>query len=168
MKQLFTLLLSMGAAVIFAQQPNTKCVCCTSQHSQFDFWVGNWQVTDTAGNVLGTNLVEKHYDKCIVQENWKSTKVNRGTSFNHYQPIDSTWNQLWLDNQGSILNLKGKWNGNAMVLRSELQQAKSGNTYYNQISWTPKPNGTVVQLWVIFDEKGNKLRELFRGIYTPK
>lgn len=167
MKQCLTFFFTAFSIVALAQTTNS-CACCTPNHSQFDFWVGNWQVTDTAGNVLGTNRVEKHYDKCIVQENWLSTQVNRGTSFNYFQPSDSTWNQLWLDNQGSILNLKGSWNGNAMELQSAMTKNAKGIVIYHQISWTPQTDGSVIQLWEVFDENNQKINELFRGIYRRK
>ena len=39
----------------------------------------------------------------MLQENWISNTVNKGTSYNYFNPVDTTWNQLWLDNQGSIV-----------------------------------------------------------------
>lgn len=29
-----------------SSQSNTKCNCCTEKHSEFDFWIGSWTVTN--------------------------------------------------------------------------------------------------------------------------
>ncbi|MCW8850497.1 MAG: hypothetical protein OQJ81_11005, partial [Melioribacteraceae bacterium] len=87
------------AIPLFAQDSTeNNCVCCSNQHSQFDFWVGEWTVYDTLDNMIGTNKIVKQYESCLIQENWISAGKNRGTSYNYYDPNDSTWNQLWLDN----------------------------------------------------------------------
>lgn len=41
-------LLVFVASISFAQD-STSCACCDVQHDQFDFWVGDWIVYDTAG-----------------------------------------------------------------------------------------------------------------------
>lgn len=35
----------------------------------------------------------------------------------------------------------------------------------NQITWTPNEDGTVSQLWEIYDKNGNILQTAFLGIY---
>ena len=42
-----------------AQQEESICPCCSESHSEFDFWVGDWNVYDIEG---------KQYDNCILQE----------------------------------------------------------------------------------------------------
>ena len=55
-----------------------------------------------------------------------------------------------------------------MVLKSELQPGKTVDLYYNQISWTKNPDGTITQTWDVFDKNGKFLTRLFKGIYQKK
>lgn len=157
------------AVSLFAQGPiNNNCICCSEQHSQFDFWVGEWTVYDTLDNFIGTNKIVKQYENCLIQENWISKGKNRGTSYNYYDPNDSTWNQLWLDNQGTILKLKGSFINGEMVLKSAAQRGEKVEYYFNRITWRRLKNGNVIQIWDVIDEKDNILSNLFKGIYKPK
>lgn len=151
-----------------AQQAKSKpCKCCSIEHNQFDFWVGNWAVYDTLNNLVGTNKILKNYDNCLLQENWVSKGKNKGTSYNYYNPSDSTWNQLWIDNQGTILKLKGSFEHGKMILKSDLQRGKKVDWYYNRISWQLLDNGNVVQTWDILSKNNSLIANLFKGIYKP-
>ena len=92
---------------LFASSQSNNCACCTPEHSQFDFWIGEWDVYSDKGEKLGENFIEKLEDNCIVSENWKSVKAGTGKSYNYFDPSDNTWNQLWISNTGTILKLKG-------------------------------------------------------------
>jgi len=154
---------------INAQENNTaECKCCTENHTQFDFWIGEWTVYDTLDNMVGSNTITKSYENCLIEESWISKGKNRGTSYNYYDPKDSTWNQLWIDNQGTILKLKGSFLNNRMVLKSELKKGQKVDWYYDRITWQEINDGTVKQTWEIFDKNNNLLTTLFTGIYKKK
>ena len=104
---------------------------------------------------------------CILLEQWKGSGGGTGSSINYYNKADSSWNQTWVDNKGSVLELKGKLENGVMVLKSELLQGQTAK-YFNQISWTPNEDGSVVQLWEIYGEDKTLLKTLFKGIYTSK
>lgn len=55
-----------------------------------------------------------------------------------------------------------------MVLKSELQKATRVDWCYNQITWSPNEDGTVSQLWEIFDREDTLLQTAFPGIYHRK
>ena len=149
---------------LVAQQDKKQCPCCDESHQLFDFWIGNWTVYDVKGNVVGKNTIEKQYSNCVLQEKWISSGISRGTSYNYYNKSDGTWNQVWIDNSGFSLVLKGNYKNGKMVLKSELIHGEKGN-YYNQITWTKNKDGSVTQVWDIFNEKNKKTQEAFRGIY---
>lgn len=164
MKRLACLFLFFSTvAYNYGQQP---CACCTSFHDQFDFWLGSWEVKDTLGNVLGHNRIEPLEDNCILAEHWEGAKGTTGRSFNYFDPFDSTWNQLWLDNAGSILKLKGTATApNMMVMRSELVPGQRIDFYRNEVSWILNEDGTVTQTWSILDKADQLLTVVFWGIY---
>ncbi|MCH4824416.1 hypothetical protein ML462_14680 [Gramella lutea] len=165
MKQLLLFFLLIIPSLSFSQ--SSDCACCTPDHSQFDFWVGDWEVFDKDGKKIGENLIVKLEDNCIVNENWTSENGGSGKSYNYYDPSTETWNQLWISNTGNILKLKGIASENKMTLKSEITQGTKGK-YYNQITWTENKDGSVNQLWEIYDQKGNLLNNVFEGIYKKK
>ncbi|APG61013.1 hypothetical protein [Christiangramia salexigens] len=162
--QIFCLLFFISC-LNFAQ--GQECACCTVNHIQFDFWVGDWEVFNTKGDKIGENLIKKLEDNCIINENWQSVSGNSGNSYNYFDPKDSTWNQLWLSNDGTILKLKGELVNNKMILKSEPVSSKK-QVYYNQITWSPNSDGSVSQIWETYNTEDLLLNTLFNGIYKRK
>jgi hypothetical protein len=144
------------------------CACCTEFHDQFDFWVGQWKVYDTLGTLVGENNIQKLEDNCLISERWEGMKGFTGRSFNYFDASDSTWNQVWVDNNGGNLILKGEFSDGKMVLRSQLLKGQKVDWYYNQISWTPNEDGSVLQLWEVYSKNGLLLAEIFKGIYRKQ
>jgi hypothetical protein len=145
-------------------QNNSNCACCDEHHDQFDFWVGDWIVYDTAGTEIGKNTIVELQDNCVLQESWRSTN-STGTSYNYFNRSDSTWNQLWVDNSGSQLELKGSAIENGMVMSSDWTTSAKGTEYRNQIIWKKQPDGSVTQTWNIVDRDNQIVNVLFHGIY---
>lgn len=165
MNTLFLFLTIVSFNQITTQSNEDKqCNCCTEKYQQFDFWVGSWNVYNTKGDLVGTNTITKNYGDCVLKEEWVSTGSNRGTSTNYYNKSDDSWNQVWVDNSGFSLILKGNLIDGVMILKSELIKGEKGN-YYNQISWTLNSDGSVTQLWELFKTDGSLIQEAFKGIY---
>jgi len=150
-----------------AQTTDESCPCCSEDYKSFDFWIGEWEVFDVKGNLVGTNTITKQYDNCVLQEKWISQGPSRGTSYNFFDRSDKTWNQVWIDNTGYVLYLKGQLQDGLMVLKSEITEGKNG-PFYNQISWKKNDDKSVTQLWETYNKNGVKLNEAFRGIYKKK
>lgn len=124
---------------------------------------------DTTGTVIGENTITKLEDNCILNEVWRGKGGTTGRSYNYFNPSDSTWNQLWIDNTGSNLILKGNGSdGTKMVLSSDLLPGKKIDFYRNRITWSLNEDGSITQIWEVVDKQGTKLNELFKGIYKKK
>ncbi|QTD38824.1 hypothetical protein JL193_06080 [Polaribacter batillariae] len=149
----------------FTAQSSSNKPCAGVVYNQFDFWIGDWKVYDTKGNLIGKNSILKIQENCALQENWVSnTGTNKGTSYNFYNKVDNTWNQVWIDNTGFSLILKGGLVNGKMVLKSKLIESKKGN-YYNKITWSKNKDNSVTQIWEYVNENGKVLSEVFKGIY---
>lgn len=147
---------------------NSNCKCCTEKHSEFDFWVGSWEVTNANGTKAGENTIEKKQGDCVLQENWISaTPGYTGTSNNFYNYKTKQWEQIWIDNQGQSLHLKGNKVGNQMILQTDEETNKEGKVIVHRITWTDNKDGTVRQLWETITE-GKDVTIAFNGLYTPK
>lgn len=148
---------------LYAQE--SKCNCCTDNHEAFDFWIGSWEVTNRQGKVAGTNRIERIQGNCVLQENWKGANgAYTGTSNNFFNDKTKQWEQIWFDNQGQTLHLKGKRIGNQMILQSEEKMNRDGKPYINRITWTKNDDGTVRQLWEIITN-GTDATVAFDGLY---
>ncbi len=143
-----------------------SCPCCTEAHEAFDFWLGDWTVYGEDGKILGKNTItkDKTYSNCVLKEAWTGAGISRGTSYNYFNRSDKTWNQVWIDNSGFSLTLKGNRDGNSMILKSDLVQGDQGK-YYNQITWQLNEDESVTQTWELFNEGGKLIQQAFKGIY---
>jgi hypothetical protein len=133
--------------------------CASLEHRRFDFWLGTWDVQGAGGGPPGRNVIAVEHDGCVLRESY----VNRaysGTSLNYYDPRDGQWHQTWVDNQGQPLRLAGRWNGESMVLASAPIAGA-----VDRITWTPRPDGTVRQLWERSDDGGATWSVVFDGTY---
>lgn len=161
-------ILSLLLVLPFSILAQSDCPCCTEQHAEFNFWIGDWIVYDTSGNVIGENRIVQLEDKCIINENWTGSEGGTGRSFSYYNSTDNTWNQLWLDNKGSHLVLKGEAKEKKMVMSSALVKGEKLGLYKNRITWTLNEDGSVTQQWDYLDKNGDVLSVAFLGIYKKK
>ena len=81
----------------------------TPEYRQFDFWVGEWNVSAPNGQQVGANSVKLLEDGCIVEENWTSAGGGTGKSFNFYNPITHQWHQSYMDNSGGNWMMDGEY-----------------------------------------------------------
>lgn len=169
MKYIFSIIIIVFVGNPLLSQTNTKqCNCCTHEYKQFDFWIGEWDVFNKKGKKIGENRIVSMQDSCVIQENWTSSGQT-GTSYNFYDKADSTWNQTYIDNFGNVLQLKGTFQNNKMILKSKkTKSVKSNFYYYNQITWAKDSSGNVSQKWEIVGDKGNILQVVFDGVYKRK
>lgn len=141
------------------------CPCCTENHKAFDFWIGEWEVFLSDETLVGTNSISKDQDSCILRESWSSAKsAFTGSSTNFYNKQTGQWEQLWIDNTGSHLHLRGNRDGNQMVLVSDEISREKEAPYINRITWTLNEDGSVKQLWEILVD-GEVENVVFDGVY---
>ena len=81
--------------LVSSLQAQQRASCASADHHQFDFWIGDWEVTDSAGTtVYGTNRVAGEEGGCVVHENWAGSRGGTGQSLNFYDPLKAQWEQV--------------------------------------------------------------------------
>ena len=140
--------------------------CQSSEHRQFDFWIGEWDVTLPNGKHAGTNTIRPILGGCVLQENWTGAGGLTGTSYNIYDQAGGRWHQTWVDSQGSLLELNGVFQDGKMVLAGE--QKDSSGTSLQRITWTPTGSDQVRQLWEASNDGGKTWTVQFDGRYKRK
>jgi hypothetical protein len=169
---LFVLALGTGSAA--AQPPAPPAppakppACAAPEYRQFDFWLGEWEVTrpDT-GAVLGHSSITAIAHDCALHEHWRSARGGDGQSLNAFDRLRGTWSQFWAGADGTVLRLEGGRRADAMVLEGELPRA-AGGSQRQRITWTPAADGSVSQHWEVSDDAGQTWTTSFLGIYRRR
>ena len=164
MRTLCSLLLGTLVAAPAAAQQSHAAPCSTAEYRQFDFWVGDWEVVDSAGKVLGHNRITSELNGCVVHEHWTGAGGASGESFNIFRRDTRTWHQSWVDSGGNLLLLEGTLDGDVMVLRGETP-APAGGRRQHRISYRPLEGGQVRQLWEVSGDGGATWTVSFDGTY---
>ncbi|MEN8376466.1 MAG: hypothetical protein ABFS34_13555 [Gemmatimonadota bacterium] len=137
--------------------------CSAEGYRAFDFWLGDWQVTNPAGAVAGTNSITRISNGCAMLEHWIGGGGTPGQSLNHFDPASNTWHQRWVGGNGLILNLAGELEDGAMVLSGE-RQGQNGPVI-DKVTWTPADDGSVEQKWQVSQDGGETWNQVFLGTY---
>ena len=146
------------------QQP-----CSTEAYRQFDFWVGDWTVYKTGTDTLaGHNSVRRILNSCVIEENWTSASGWQGKSFNTYNPVDSTWNQVWADQSGATYHFSGRRTGNVVQLSGETITLKGEHLLFGLAFHYDPEKDTVRQVWKMSKNEGENWTVIFDGTYVKE
>jgi hypothetical protein len=132
--------------------------------NQFDFWIGEWNVT-WGEDGKGSNRVERILDGKVIQENFSAPELE-GKSVSVFDPERGLWCQTWVDSNGTYLDFTGRFEGERMILSRDAivkgQACRQRMVWYdireNQLEWN----------WERSDDNGNSWRVLWQIHYTRK
>jgi len=139
-----------------AQSPAAAPPQCTALESrQFDFWIGEWDVTDQQSKQhAGESRIEKLYGGCVLRENWSSEGFTGG-SLNSWWQGDGKWHQTWMDQAGAFRHfIGGLENGRMVMVAEQPRPSQPGQTVLVRLTFTPNPDGTVRQYSDYSTDKG--------------
>ncbi|HEX6832335.1 MAG TPA: hypothetical protein VF132_02275 [Rudaea sp.] len=172
MRFCFAVLLALAACVANAAgaPPQPGCpMSAAGEHRQFDFWIGQWEVTGAKGQIAGHSRIDAVSDGCAISEHWEGTGGSRGVSYNAWDPASKHWYQFWVGNtSGDVLYLKGGMENGSMVLQGTRANPTTGKPQAQRITWTPNSDGTVRQFWEQSDDDGKTWTAAFDGLYRRK
>ena len=151
-------------AIAIAATAQTPAPTCTApEYRQFDFWVGEWEVTQN-GKVAGRNSIRAILNGCAISEEWSGAGGFKGSSLNFYNADTMHWHQTWIDSRGQSLALEGRLEGESMVLQNTI----AANTPRHRITWTPLTDKTVRQVWQVKETADSDWKTLFDGKYSAR
>jgi hypothetical protein len=143
--------------------------CSVERHRDFDFWVGEWNVSGTNGVFFGTNVVTSELRGCLVQEHWTAVNGTRGRSLNAFDRETGMWHQDWAaqvaNPNGLTLRLRtsGGLEDGTMVLTG-VRHPAGGFTFLDTWTWQEDGGGNVIQIGTIeVPEFG--INSSFTGVY---
>ncbi|WP_084398852.1 hypothetical protein [Henriciella aquimarina] len=167
-----------GAALIFvsvvgmqaqAQQDAAERAgpCKAAPYHAFDFWIGDWRVTDPAGEFAGTNTVTREEEGCLLVEHWTSARGTTGQSYNYYDPGKGVWRQIWVS-PSAVIDYEGGPNQvGDMILKGTIKY-RNGRSHPFRGTWTENEDGSVTQHFEEYDPEGERWEDWFIGTYRRK
>ena len=149
-------------------QTTTPKPCTTTECSQFDFWVGEWELTynDT---VHATNHITKEMDGCLVHEHFHDpTNSYRGESWSVFSSKTKKWNQTWVDNQGAYIALTGEFKDGKMILSTEPVTMPDGSRLQSRMVFYNITHNTFDWDWEATTDEGKTWKNNWRIHYKRK
>ena len=143
-----------------ARAPATE-PCADPEFRQFDFWVGQWNVTSPGGLPVPSDITLEP-GGCAVFENFAN---GAGRSINVFNPSDGMWHQTFYFSNGQRVVLIGELIGNEMIMESPNPPGPPGS--FNRWTWTPLSGGRVRQLQEQSTD-GGLTSGGFDGTYAPR
>lgn len=153
----------LGTPVLSAAQSAGPASCDTAEHRQFDFWIGEWDVTTPDGKTAGQNSITRELKGCVLHEHWSGAGGMNGQSFNIWDRVKKQWHQTWVADNGNVLLLDGSFQNGVMQLTGE--SGGSSSRTLNRITWSPSTDGVVRQLWEVSSDSGKTWKTAFDGRY---
>lgn len=132
---------------------------------EFDFWVGEWEVHTPEGRLAGHNVIEPAQHGCVLLERWTSALHGGGMSINYLDSASGEWVQVWLDDGGGQIEIRGGLTEEGMRLEGEIREADGGSSPFRGL-WTPLPDGRVRQFFEQSADGGETWSPWFEGYYT--
>jgi len=136
--------------------------------AQFDFWVGAWDVHDSAGKFLGSNTISREQGGCVLLEQWTGASGFTGMSINYPDKVSGDWVQVWNDASGSQINIRGGLTDDGMRLVGTIHYINNGTTAPFRGLWTPLDDGRVRQFFEQSNDGGKTWEPWFEGFYSRK
>ena len=161
------LIILASACIASAQQSNStaqKSPCSETEQKQFDFWVGEWDLTWPGNNpgetARGTNSIRRILDGCVVEENFSGGDAMhlRGRSVSTFDARASKWKQTWVDNEGGYLDFVGEFKDGQMALSRQatrpdgtkiLQRMVFKNISHDELDWSWEASKDAGKTWSV-------------------
>ena len=141
--------------------------CEQEEARQFDFWLGDWNLT-WENDGKGTNRITKKLDGCVIHENFDGTPAIslKSISVSTFDVQSGQWKQTWVDNWGGYLDLVGGMVDGKMILARDTiiegKPVKQRMVFYNiaedELDWN----------WERSDDNGETWKVLWKIHYERK
>ena len=159
-------LLTFFASAAWAELDEPARFPCAAdeRHHAFDFWVGEWNVTQN-GQFAGTNSVQPILGHCAIFEQWESAGGSFGKSFNYYDPGHDHWRQIWIGDSGSIIEFTGEARDGGIFYTAETINPADGSVTLHKFEFTQLDGGIVRQYWETSSDNGTTWTPIWDGRY---
>ena len=133
---------------------------------QFDFWLGEWEVRQPDGTLVGHDTITKRDGGCTIHESWEGSSGSSGTSLTFFVPSRGQWRQVWVGSGATLIDITGgRMDNGAMHLEGTIEYADRADVLAFRGTWTETDDGVVRQKFEEFDLAGQNWILWFDGIF---
>ena len=145
----------IGCAALFFAGPPAGAATCTSQcDGGFEFLVGDWFVKNRAGQPIATDAVWEA-GACTLIEHWRGVNdTGDGLAVTTYRVRRRTWHREALIRSSTVISFEGRTVGRTMVMAAKQYAGSSISPTLHRITWTPKRDGSIEELWQVSNNGG--------------
>ncbi|MEZ5500782.1 MAG: hypothetical protein R3E77_15320 [Steroidobacteraceae bacterium] len=165
-------LIALGfAALAHPQSPPTPEKRCQDPvFHQFDFWLGDWDVSTPEGELAGHNSISREEYGCLLVEHWTSANGVTGQSYNFVDRVTGRWRQIWVSAGATIDYQGGLDDRGRMRLEGTIGYPPDNpaNGARFRGTWTANDDGSVRQHFEQFDAAKGEWTDWFVGIYRKR
>ena len=138
--------------------------CTAPEHRQFDFWIGDWDVSIN-GRKVGENRITLEEGGCLIHEHWKAVQGGgTGQSFNFFDRTDGKWHQVWVSSTGTVLDLAGDFRDGKLAFKG-VTRPPNGAEVLHELTFSLNPDSTVRQHWQTSADSGKTWQVIWDGLY---
>ncbi len=131
--------------------------CGASEQRQFDFWLGEWDVSETgAAAVEAESSITLHDQGCVILEYWRPFQGASGHSINGYDKAAKIWRQTWIDATGRITAYGGTMLDGTLYLDNLTAETSGAAAGRRRMNFRAIDANTVRQWGELLDEKSGK------------
>lgn len=162
--------LFVWSTVVGQTPPPTPSPCKTdSVYRQFDFWIGEWDVENPKGQIVGRSSIQLIEGDCVLLENYSSVRnpSYTGKSFNVYNAALGRWQQFWVDTQGAVLEFAGEYKDRELRYTGKSIGRRNQSTHH-KLTFFHREDGTVRQFWEQSTDGGSTWTVAFDGLYRKR
>ena len=150
--------------------------CTSPEARQFDFWLGDWDLSWPAeqggGEVgerqTGYNRITKLFGDCVIEENFTTNDASfRGHSVSVYDVAAGTWRQTWVDSTGGYLVFTGSFHGETMELRTQPSE-RDGETVVQRMVFSGIAADSLEWAWQRSRDGGATWNDLWNISYLRR
>ena len=139
-----------------------------AEWSQFDFWLGEWDLQWPGG--AGTNTIESVNSGWAIRENFAAADGTgfTGGSLSVWDPGKRVWNQFWMDSTGAYLSFVGGWEGDQMILTLSNAEDMKNPGRLSRMRWHDISDDALVWTYEGSDDQGATWSTLWEINYTRR
>ncbi|MFZ0013505.1 MAG: DUF1579 family protein [Acidimicrobiia bacterium] len=150
--------------------------CGSDEARQFDFWLGEWDLTWPADQVggepselgTGTNRIERLFGDCAIEENFATSDHGfSGRSLSVYDSRLGMWRQTWVDSSGGYIALTGQFDGETMTLSTQ-PHVHDGETRVNRMIFGDITAVSLEWVWQVSRDDGATWDDLWNISYRRR
>lgn len=143
--------------------------CSTdSNYQRMAFWIGDWDVLDSAGTPYATQNVHPVVDGCAITAEWTGRAGNKGFSVSAFDGRKREWKQVYMSNQIPsptavlIRHSDSTYHGPGVRFIPTLDAA-AGEVARSRVTILPLPDHRALQLFEESADSGRTWHTLFKA-----